>query len=149
MSSKPLTVRRLDLIAAFLLGLFSLFSLPQASGMDLVANVNTTAESVTRNEARLLFLMRRAQWPDGQPVQVFVLPDENSSHQAFCKQKLFIFPRKLRLAWERQLYSGTGQVPIRVNSLEEMLQRVGSTPGAVGYLPENMTNDRVKILPIR
>jgi hypothetical protein len=115
----------------------------------MVANTNLSVDTVSRNEARLLFLMRRSQWPDGQAVQVFVLADEHPQHQAFCKNQLQIYPRKLRKAWERRLFSGTGQVPVRVDSVAEMLRRVGSTPGAIGYLPGNQTDDSVKVLQIR
>lgn len=141
-------LHRTGTAAILLIGLFGM-SAAAAAAVQLVANAELAIDSVSRNEARLLFLMRRPQWPDGQATQVFVLADEHPQHQAFCKQLLGVFPRKLRQAWERQLYSGTGQAPIRVDSEQEMLRRIGSTPGAIGYLPGNMTDDSVKILQIR
>lgn len=115
----------------------------------LIGNASLPFGSVTRNEARLLFLMRRPQWPDGQAVHVFVLAEDHPQHQSFCKENLQIYPRKLRQAWERRLYSGTGQASLTVESEKEMLQRVSTTPGAIGYLPANKTNNNVKILQIR
>lgn len=122
---------------------------PLAEAVQLIGHPSLALDSVTRNEARLLFLMRRPQWPNGQAVQVFVLAEDHPQHQAFCKQNLRIYQRKLRQAWERRLYSGTGQAPVRVDSEEAMLKRVSSTPGAIGYLPEDKINDHVKILQIR
>lgn len=80
---------------------------------------------------------------------MFVLADERPEHQSFCRNALNIYPRKLRKAWERQFYSGTGQAPVRVRSAEEMRQRVGSTPGTIGHLRGNETGDSVKVLQIR
>ncbi len=115
----------------------------------LIAQAQVSADSVSRNEVRIIFLMRRLQWPDGSAVKVFVLDDDNELHKSFCKQYMQVYPRRLRKAWERQIYSGTGQAPTHVESVQEMLQRVGSTPGAIGYLPENMINDSVKVLSVR
>ena len=39
-------------------------------------------------------------------------------------------------AWDRLVFSGTGQAPDTVTSTEEMLARVASTPGAIGYLSQ-------------
>jgi hypothetical protein len=120
-----------------------------AAEPQLIANAGVEADTVSLNDARVLFMMRRSRWPDGQPVAVFVLHDGEPLHQSFCKEILHIYPRKLRLAWERQVYSGTGQAPINVTSEQEMLRRVGSTPGAVGYYPGNPSDDSVKVLQIR
>lgn len=87
-----------------------------------------------RQTLRAIFSMRLRQWPDGKPVTVFVLPTSHPVHVAFCKEVLGVFPHQLQRAWDRLVYSGTGQAPVEVNSLEEMTQRVRDTPGAIGYL---------------
>jgi hypothetical protein len=40
----------------------------------------------------------------------------------------------MRSAWDRLVYSGTGQAPLEVSSEEEMRAKIASTPGAIGYL---------------
>ncbi|WP_238787505.1 hypothetical protein [Thiospirillum jenense] len=86
--------------------------------------------------------MRIQQWPNQEhlPVRVFVLADDNPVHREFTKTVLEIFPYQLRHVWDRQLFSGTGQVPITLTSEQEMIMSIAKTPGAIGYvsiLPKN------------
>jgi hypothetical protein len=40
----------------------------------------------------------------------------------------------LRRAWDRMVFTGTGFAPTVVQSEREMIERVRSTPGAIGYV---------------
>lgn len=116
----------------------------------MVVNPAVPAQSVTRNFARAVFGMRVAQWPGDGDTKVFVLPDHHPLHEAFCKKVLDIFPYQLRTAWERQVFSGTGQAPMEVASEEEMLARIAATPGAMGYLSKgNVDVSKVKLLTLQ
>ncbi|HUS25580.1 MAG TPA: hypothetical protein VM369_11580 [Candidatus Binatia bacterium] len=105
-----------------------------AAAAEVVAHPGHADASLTRSTLRGMFGMRLRAWPDGTPVRVFVLDDTEALHQAFCESVLQMFPYQLRQNWDRLLYSGTGQVPTVVHSEEEMLRRVASTPGAIGYV---------------
>jgi len=60
---------------------------------------------------------------------------ELRSIKSFCKNALGIFSHRLRKTWDRLVFTGTGQAPIEVNSIEEMRSKVMNTPGAIGYAP--------------
>jgi ABC-type phosphate transport system substrate-binding protein len=94
-----------------------------------------------------VFAMRMRTWPDKSQIRVFVLANDNPVHSAFCKQVLGVFPHQIRTAWDRLIYSGTGQAPTEVESEDEMRQRVATTPGAIGYLRRSMINNSVAPLP--
>jgi len=93
--------------------------------------------------------MRMLEWPDGTPITVFVLDQNNQQHNEFCKNVLHVFPYQLRRTWNRLIFSGSGQAPIILSSSKEMLDRVRNTPGAIGYLPEDKVNDKVRILSVQ
>ena len=114
----------------------------------LIAHPSVPQDQLSKNAARLVFSLRLTRWPDGSGVRVFVLPDNAPLHRQFSKQRLGLFPHQLRRVWDRQLYTGTGQVPVEVASEEEMLSRVRSTPGAVGYLSEKVSDENIKELDI-
>jgi ABC-type phosphate transport system substrate-binding protein len=120
----------------------------QAQAQELIANINLADGYLSRNEARLFFTMRLQHWTDNQPLRVFVLPDDNPNHKIFVKTVLGMFPYQLRRIWDRQLFSGTGQVPITVNSEAEMLQRVASTPGAIGYISEVPRDASIQVIRV-
>ncbi len=116
----------------------------------IVAHADVLQTSITLNQARGLFGMRSPQWPDGRAVKVYVLPDRHPLHDVFCKTILNIFPHQLRTAWDRQVYSGTGQAPIEVANEDEMLARIAATPGAVGYVSkERADTTRMRKLELR
>jgi ABC-type phosphate transport system substrate-binding protein len=109
---------------------------PAAPAVDVLVNAGEPEQEITRSKLRGIFGMRLRAWPDGMPVRVFVLDDNDSLHQEFSKAVLQIYPYQLRQNWDRLLYSGTGQPPVLVGSEAEMLKRVSETPGAIGYVRE-------------
>lgn len=114
-----------------------------------VINSKLTQNSVSRNGLSAIFRMRLRHWQDGSPVMVFVLRDDNDLHKLFCKQVLNVFPHQMRRSWNKLVFSGTGQAPITVESKEEMIQKISSTPGAIGYLSSEDITDNIKILKIK
>lgn len=130
------------LIGWFLLTCFAL----QANAVEVVVNRGVAGTSLAQASARALFGMRLTKWPDGRPVRVFVLPDGHPVHVALCKEELNLYPYQLRQAWDRLVYSGMAQAPIEVATEEEMISRVATTPGALGYVRKVKTNDPVKSL---
>jgi ABC-type phosphate transport system substrate-binding protein len=115
----------------------------------VITNSGQEIESISRDALRAIFGMRLQSWRDNKPTRVFVLKDNHPLHQAFAKQVLNIYPHQLRLAWDRLVYSGTGQAPIQVDSETEMLKRLKDTPGAIGYLSDSMVDDSVRVLEIQ
>ena len=115
----------------------------------LIVNSGIEIQNITQNEARLYLTMRITQWPDGTPVKVFVLPDNHPLHQRVTKSTLGLYPYQLRRTWDRQLFSGTGQVPVTVASAADLIKRVGNTPGAIGYAGPGTLNPAVRSLEVR
>jgi len=115
----------------------------------IVINPGVSEKVLSVNSLRSIFSMRLKTWSDGTKIRVFVLPDDDPLHQGFSKEKLNVFPYQLRSNWDRLVFSGTGQAPIKVNSSEEMLARVASTPGAIGYLWRTSINENVNVLQIK
>ena len=116
---------------------------------EIVTNPSVVEKTISKSSLRAIFGMRLHAWPDGTAIRVFVLPDDSPLHIAFSKEKLNVFPYQLRLAWDRLVFSGTGQAPDTVNSPEEMLAKVASTPGAIGYLYKSKMDGRVNVLQIK
>ncbi|HRF13876.1 MAG TPA: substrate-binding domain-containing protein [Candidatus Accumulibacter phosphatis] len=117
--------------------------------MVAIAYPATSEETIPRASLRAIFGMRLQNWPTDTPVKVFVLRDEAPEHATFSKTVLQVFPQQLRMAWDRQVFSGQGQYPEQVASTQEMISRVASTPGAIGYVKASEVNTNVRVLKIR
>ena len=115
----------------------------------VVAHPASSNEIISVNSLRAIFSMRINTWPDGKRIKVYVLPDDNPLHQRFSKERLNVFPYQLRSAWDRLVFSGTGQAPNVVSTSDEMLAKISSTPGAIGYLYSIQIDDNVNVLQIK
>jgi ABC-type phosphate transport system substrate-binding protein len=115
----------------------------------VIAHQDLQNTELSLNELRAIFSLRARKWPDGTPITVFVLRDEHEAHRQFLLKTLKMLPHQLRRQWDRYIYSGIGQGPTVVESPEEMLSRVKSTPGGIGYIEGGMSDGSVHILTIR
>lgn len=136
------------LLFLFISAPFNASALNTSDSVEVIVHPGVGVRHLSRNSLRAIFGMRLRAWQDGSPVRVFVLPDDASLHNLFAKEKLSIFPYQLRSAWDRLIFSGTGQAPFLVNSEEEMRIRVATTPGAIGYLKRVNIDDSVQILHV-
>lgn len=136
-------LKRLLLLALLLLA-------PSASAdehqVSLVAHPDVDTHTLTRDNTRAIFAMRQRTWPDGQAVRVFVLSNDDPVHGRFAKERLAVYPHQLQLAWDRMVFSGTGQAPTRVFSQVEMRERIASTAGALGYLEREYLDERIQVI---
>jgi ABC-type phosphate transport system substrate-binding protein len=125
-----------------------LFITSTTGAVDLVVNQDVPVENLTRSVARSIFSMRMTTWPNGLPIQVFVMGDKTSLHASFSKQILGVFPHQLRRAWNRQIFAGTGQAPAKVDTEQEMAKMVAKTPGAIGYISEEKLNEQIRKIAV-
>lgn len=112
----------------------------------LVAHPDVNTRQLKRDTTRAIFAMRQRTWPDGQAARVFVLDNNHPVHARFAKEQLTVYPHQLQLAWDRMVFSGTGQAPDRVRDQAEMRERVATTPGALGYLEREYLDDSVQVI---
>jgi len=120
--------------ARLLLTLFMLMSGPVLAESMVITHPKVPLESVSKQFLLSVFATQNRVWSNGLPIKVFVLPDEHPLHVEFTKGTLGVFPYQLRNIWDRVIDAGAGVTPEQVVSPAEMMRRVQSTPGAVGYL---------------
>lgn len=117
-------------------------------GVELISHRSVSVSGLSLASARAIFGMRQVKWPDGTRIQVFVLADTNPTHVALCKERLNLFPYQLRQSWDRLVYAGMAQAPIEVANEDELVNKVATTPGAIGYVRKVKPNDAIKIIAI-
>jgi hypothetical protein len=143
----PETSRRLVFCLSALMA-FSACPPAFAEGVRAVVNPSVSVRRLSLSSLRAIFAMRARTWPDGTPVRVFVLGDDDPLHRVFCKTVLGVLPYQMRSSWDRLVFSGTGQAPTEVNSQASMRRDVATSPGGIGYLPDSMIDDRVRSLVV-
>ena len=142
-------MRRLKLLAAPLLLLIAMGMAGNvhAQSAQIIVNPDLASVTLDRDLLRAIFTMRLRSWPNGPPVRVFVLPDNDPLSDRFYREQLGMYSYILRAAWDRMVFTGTGLAPTVVRSEEEMRERVRSTPGAIGYVSKDGNSVFLSVSP--
>ena len=114
--------------------------------MEIIVNHSVPETKYTVNDLRSIFAMQYQIWPNGKKIHVFVLSDDDPIHRKFTKTKLNMFPHQFRRIWDRLIFSGTGQGPRQVVSMEEMIKKIMTTPNSIGYADYEPINNKIRIL---
>ncbi|THB74093.1 MAG: hypothetical protein D6B28_02655 [Gammaproteobacteria bacterium] len=133
-----------------------LFYIPVSNGAEIIANSSLFQGTISKRELRSIFSLRLKQWRTGERIIVVTYSDATSVgktfHANFCKDALGVFPHQLQQAWDRSIYSGTGVPPKKVDTLEQMLDFIAKTKGAIGYVDGGIVDvdavDGVKIINV-
>ena len=124
--------------------------LPSAQAVEVIINaLNNNDLLQEHNNLRSIYSMRTRYWGNGEKIRVFVLPDNHPLHKTFVKQKLQMFPHQLRRTWDRMTYTGTGQPPITVDSIAEMLEKIKRTKYSIGYIDRRVEDEDIHFLDAR
>jgi hypothetical protein len=144
-------LRRLRLLLMALLALVSSAASSQNGAFSVEVIVSPSLAEITLDRAllRAVFTMRVREWPDGTPVRVFVLPDDDPLSDQFYRERLGMYSYVLRRAWDRMVFTGTGFAPTVVRSEREMIEIVRSTPGAIGFVRKREASSQNRVAPPR
>lgn len=115
---------------------------------EIIVNPSVNVRSISASSLRNIYTLRQTSWPGGQTIVVFVLPDNHPAHEAFTKEKLGLYPYRLRQIWDRLSYSGMASAPIEVKDENELRVRVRATPGAIGYTSKDTRHEGIKTLTL-
>ena len=106
----------------------------------LIMNPDLAGEALSNNDLLRVYAMKKRTWSNGEPVVVFTLPNKSAEHRDFVYSYLKMQPHHLSRLWHKLVFSGTGTKPEVVADSQEMLEKVASTPGAIGYLDDEQVN---------
>ena len=120
----------------------------QAPVVSVIANTSVSSQEISVDQIRRIFSMRQTVWPNNQQITVFVLTNQHDTHKTFSTKVLGMFPYQLDRIWNKLVYSGLGEEPIKVQTEQEMIERISQQPGAIGYVMGQVNIDTVKIIEV-
>lgn len=113
-----------------------------------MVNPSVDSKDLSVEQIRRIFSMRQTTWSNDQTITVYVLANQHQTHQVFSTKVLGMFPYQLDRIWNKLVYSGLGEEPIKLQSEEEMLERVSQKPGAIGYVMQSIDVDRINVIKV-
>jgi len=116
-----------------------------AAEIHLVAARGGQIANLSLDDAERLFLGRRTTLANGTPVKLVDLP------AGTVRDRLYLLltgknPIQTRAYWSRQVFTGRALPPREAESQQQARDWLAITPDAIGYLPADVIDDRLKIL---
>ncbi len=131
---------------AFVTILF-LFSWPETSfsQVAVIAHKSVPIDKIKKSKLLDFYTGDIRKWNDGQPVVILDLKPRGDTKKAFY-EFLGKRPSRLKSIWLRKMLSGEGDPPLSMKSEDELLKKVASTPGALGFVSQRRATGDVKTL---
>lgn len=113
----------------------------------VIVNPENPIDALDQKQIQQLFLGRMSLFPNSE-IKVSAV-DQNESSQAyqrFYKNVMNINETKLKRYRAYYLFSGKGQVPKTMDSIEGLLQYVSKNQNAIAYINKQDLKDSVKVV---
>ncbi len=111
----------------------------------VIANKSVTETEITKAKLIEVFTLSTNKWKNGDKIVVFDLKTEGKVRSDFYSY-LGKSPDDLKKIWMRAQLTGEGTAPKSLGSEYEVLEKVASTNGAIGFVALDKVNSSVKIL---
>ncbi len=122
----------------------TLIALLNGSEYSVVVSKNTPFSSLSRGQIKDLFLQKRHTINEFQIVPVNVLGHDDA-RTAFEAKVLEMDRSRLNAYWIKQHFQGV-MPPLTQPSFESIKAFVENVDGAIGYLPSNMVDSKVRVV---
>lgn len=147
-----MSIRRPVLLSALILTFATfvpLASSQASSRVKVIVNPSVTGEKISRSQLAAVFLRETTRWGNGEPIQAVDQSTQSPARAAFSNDVLERPVAAVQVHWVRQLSNGGGKPPAVKKSDAEVLEYVGATAGAIGYLSQDFPTDAsVRVVPV-
>ena len=124
-------------IARILVGLGLVGTAPVVAGMSLMVVANLDTPSLDEDTLQKVYLGKVVE-VDGHPITPVNLAKGSTLRNAFMQRYLTQDEEKFTAYWTVRRYIGKGTPPREFATIEQQLQFLQSTPGAIGYVDDSI-----------
>lgn len=128
----------------------SLFLFIAASGSGdivIVCSKDVPVNSLTKDEVKSIFLGEKVKWDDSHKITFVLLMTE--THDRFLEKYLGTNPAQYLQYWKKMIFTGKAGSPKSFKEPDKLIEYIAGTEGAVGYVPSEAYNDKVKTISVR
>lgn len=128
--------------AILLFVLIILFVLPVQAQVSVIAN-KSVGETINTSKLANIYSLTVTKWSDGAKIIVF---DNNSDTKNIFYKGLGKDQLSLKKEWMKKQLTGEAKAPESLGSDDEVINKVASTPGAIGFVKSSSVNGNVKVI---
>lgn len=122
-----------------------LWAMSASAQVAVIAHKDVPLDSLSKAQLTDFYSCELKMWEKNLPVVVVDMRLQSGVKDAFYKF-LGMTASRMKSIWLKKMLMGEGVEPLVVKSEEEMLKKVASTPGALGFVDASTATNEVKIL---
>lgn len=111
--------------------------------VSIVANKSVPDNALTAVKVASIFSLEQVKWSSGDRIVVF---DQNGEAKKEFYSAIGKDPLSMKKDWMKKQLTGEAKAPETVPSDADVINKVSSTPGAVGYVNSASVTGQVKVL---
>ncbi len=111
----------------------------------VIAHKDVPLDTLNKTQLTDFYSCEMKLWDKSMPLLVVDLKLQSEAKDAFYKF-LGMTASRMKSIWLKKLLMGEGVEPLVVRSEEEMLKKVATTFGALGFISSSKVTDEVKTL---
>ncbi|MFO7445547.1 MAG: substrate-binding domain-containing protein [Ignavibacteriaceae bacterium] len=129
----------------YILAAILFFTVSGYAQVAIIANKSVSDGSVSVSKLTDIYSLRAKAWSNGNAIILFTHKSDNASTGKFFSA-IGKSSADMKKVWMKLQLTGEGQAPEALGSDDEVLNKVASTPGAIGFVDAGKVNDKVKVL---
>jgi ABC-type phosphate transport system substrate-binding protein len=117
----------------------------------LVVHAENKVSRLDKSSVRNMYLGITTFWHNDVRVKPYNRVHDGAAGKPFFRDVLGMTPARYRHTWQKQQLSGQGVEPEVVTTAGDVVARVASSPGAIGYILDSETaaaDARVRLIPL-
>jgi ABC-type phosphate transport system substrate-binding protein len=148
---RPLTLALALFVAALATAPPTTVAQPRQARLVLVVHAENKIAQIDRTALRNIYLGLTTFWANDIRVKPYNRIHDGASGKLFFREVLGMTPARYRYTWQKQQLSGQGVEPEVVGSAANLVARVASNAGAIGYILDSeagAADSRVRLIPL-
>ena len=119
-------------------------------GYQIIAHPSVGTAGLSLEEVKQIMLTNQTTWKDGKKVAIVALSPDSSEADGIAGDFMGMTGTQAKKFWLTKVFNGVlPSLPATVDTPEELVEKVASTPGAIAILPKGVPVGRAKVLTIR
>jgi ABC-type phosphate transport system substrate-binding protein len=109
------------------------------------ANSSTLDQKIVQR----IFLGKDKKFPDGSPLKAINQSADSATRANFDEQILGRNSSQVSAYWSKLVFTGKGVPPMELPNDQAVIDKVASTPDAIGYVDSASVTDSVTVINIK
>ncbi len=144
---RPLQLTLICAVTFFFMYNINSVSISYTGDIIVIGNKDVPVSSLSTEEIRSIFLGEKVKWDNTRKITFAIL--KTTAHEDFLSKYIGSTDSQYHNYWRKMVFTGKSRSPISFKTAAELLEYVAKTSGAIGYIPSEAYNNKVKIISLK